>query len=118
MKRCFDSRWPARLRRSPKNAARAGSNTTTASAAMAPPLVAPNDSTSMPDCQVICAGVGDVAQTRDFVDAIDGAGLARLGERQRRSDHLVRAMTAIAVKRRLQRRGRDLAVAAGQAGKF
>ena len=64
------------------------------------------------------AGVRDVAQARDLVGAIDGAGLARLRERQRRGDHLVRAVAAIAVKRRLQRLRRDLAVAAGKAGKL
>ena len=46
----------SRLRRSDMSTARAGSKNTTASAASAPPLVAPNDSTSTPPSRWACAG--------------------------------------------------------------
>src|SRR5437867_1549681 len=56
MYRCLEMRWPPRLRRSCMPAPRAGSKNMIASAASAPPLVAPNDNTSMPACHVAAAG--------------------------------------------------------------
>ena len=88
-------------------AARAGSKNTTASAAIAPPLVAPNDSTSTPAFQVASAGETFMrasalpkrapsictampcacaisASAAISSDAVDRAGLGGLRDRQRR----------------------------------
>ena len=54
--RCLDMRCPDRLRRSAKPAASSGSNRTTASAASAPFLVAPNESACTPARHVAAAG--------------------------------------------------------------
>ena len=58
------------------------------------------------------AAVRDVGQFGDFVDAINGAGLARLRDGERRRDHLVRAVPAISCERSLERIRRNLAVVA------
>ena len=55
--RSFDQRWPDCLRRRSKSRARRGSKNTTASAARAPFLVAPSDSTSTPARQVSSPGL-------------------------------------------------------------
>ena len=56
----------------------------------------------------------DLGERRDFVGLIDRAGFARLGQRERRRDHLVRGKIAITGKRGLQGVRRDLAGLAGQ----
>ena len=62
-RRCLESRWPVRLRCRSGEVTASGRNTTMASAATAPHLVAPRHSTSTPDCQVSWAGVAPVAAT-------------------------------------------------------
>ena len=62
--------------------------------------------------------MGDIAEFRDLVGAIDGAGFARLGDRQRRRDHLVRLVSAIAGERGFKSFGRDLGAVAGKPFKF
>jgi hypothetical protein len=56
MKRIFENTWPARRARKRSGSASSSLNTTTASAPMAPFLVAPKESTSTPRRQVASAG--------------------------------------------------------------
>ena len=75
---------PGALAAIAENAARAGSKKTTASAAIAPSLVAPNDSTSMPARQVVCAGGREPHQGIGEARAIHvhgKPGRARVGKR-------------------------------------
>src|SRR6516164_3753936 len=57
-------------------------------------------------------------QTCDFGSPINGTRFGRLRNRQRRRNHLMRAVAAIAGKRRRQDLGRDLAGLPGEAGKL
>ena len=59
--------------------------------------------------------VRDLGQRGDLAGAVDGAGFAGLGDRERRRHHLMRTMAAIAGQRRLQRRRSDFVAVAGQA---
>jgi hypothetical protein len=58
------------------------------------------------------APVRDLGERADLVRPIDGAGLGRLGERQHRRAHVMRAAPLAGIERALQGRGRDLAACA------
>ena len=64
MNQAFEKPWPARCRAKPKSRESAGLKNTTASAARHPPLVPPNESTSIPAFQVNSAGVTPEARHR------------------------------------------------------
>ena len=106
MKRILENTWPARRARKRNGSASSSVNTTTASAPIAPFLVAPNDSTSTPRRQVTSAGRQPSAamalakrapsmctrrpyaratldQRVELVQPVHGAALGRLGEVER-----------------------------------
>ena len=118
--------------------ASAGSNTTTASALIAPFLVAPSDSTSTPARQVSSAGVQPSAATalanrapsmctrrpwrcatshsaRDLRGRVQRAEIRRLREVERERLHARRVAAAGERERLVERRGLELEVAARQA---
>ena len=118
--------------------ASAGSNTTTASALIAPFLVAPNDSTSTPaapgqlgrraaergdgvgEARAVqvheqAVAMGDRAQRGDFGDRVQRAEIRRLREVERERLHARRVAAAGERERLVERRRLELVVAARQA---
>src|SRR6266487_3463545 len=92
------------------SAARSGSKNITASAANAPPLVAPNERTSTPAIHVHrhSARVRDVGKLADFIWPIDRARFSRLRERQHARADMMRTAPRPRAERALQGRGRNL----------